>query len=129
MIKKLDPDKAYEHDMVSIRNLKLCEDSIWKPLEIISKNCLKEGIFPDEWKKSQCCTNPQKNDKQILSIYRPVSLLPVCSKIFERLIYNSIYKHITDNNLLSPSQSDFRTGGSCINQLILTISFTVLMKE
>ena len=115
--------------MVSIRILKLCEDSIWKPLEIISKNCLKEGIFPDEWKKSQCCANPQKNDKQILSIYRPVSLLPVCSKIFERLIYNSIYKHITDNNLLSPSQSDFRTGGSCINQLILTISFTVLMKE
>ena len=66
---------------------------------------------------------------QILSIYRPVSLLPVCSKIFERLIYNSIYKHITDNNLLSPNQSGFRTGGSCINQLILTISFTVLTKE
>ena len=68
--------------------------------------------------KSQCCTNPQKNDKQILSNYRPVSLLPVCSKIFERLIYNSMYKHISDNNLLSLNQSGFRTGDLCVNQLM-----------
>ena len=67
--------------------------------------------------KSQCCTDPQKNDKQILSNYRPVSLLPVWSKIFERLIYNSMYKHISENNLLSPNQSGFRTGDPCINQL------------
>ena len=75
--------------------------------------------------KSRCCTNPQrKNDKQILSNYRPVSLLPVCSKIFERLIYNSMYKHISDNNLLSPNQSGFRTGDSCINQL-LSITYDI----
>ena len=67
--------------------------------------------------KSKCCTDPQKNDKQILSNYRPVSLIQVCSKIFERLIYNSMYRHINDNNLLSPNQSGFCTGGSCINQL------------
>ena len=49
----------------------------------------------------------QKNDKEILSSYRSVSLLPVCSETFERLIYNSVYKHISDNNLLSPNQSGF----------------------
>ena len=68
--------------------------------------------------KSQCCTDPQKNDKQILSNYRPISLLPVCSKILERLIYNSMYKHISDNNILSPNQSGFRTGDLSINQLL-----------
>ena len=69
--------------------------------------------------KSQCCINPhKKNDKQILSNYRPASLLPVFSKIFERLIYNSMHKHIIDNNLLSPNQSGFRTGYSCTNQLL-----------
>ena len=51
-IKKLDPRKAHGHDMISIDMLKLCEDSIWKPLEIIFKNCLKEDIFPDELKKA-----------------------------------------------------------------------------
>ena len=38
IIKKLDPNKAHGHDMISIRMLKLCGDSIWKPLEIIFKN-------------------------------------------------------------------------------------------
>ena len=38
--------------MISMRMLKLCEDSIWKQLEIIFKNCVKEGIFPYEWKKT-----------------------------------------------------------------------------
>ena len=60
--------------------------------------------------KIQYCTNPQKKYKQILSNYRPVFLLPVCSKIFERLISNSTY--IIDNNLLLPNQSGFHTGDS-----------------
>ena len=47
IIKKLDPNKARGNDMISIRMLKLCGDSIWKPLEIIFKNFLKEGMIPD----------------------------------------------------------------------------------
>ena len=66
----------------------------------------------------------KKNDKQILSNYRPVSLLAVCSKLFECLIYNSMYKHISDNNLLLPNQSGFRTEDSCINQL-LSITYDI----
>ena len=62
--------------------------------------------------KSQYCTDPQKYYKKILSNYRPVLLLAVCSKIFERLICNSIYKHITDNSLLLTNQSGFHTGDS-----------------
>ena len=54
IIKKLDSNKAHGHELISIlkRMLKLCGDSIWKPLEIIFKNCLKEGVFPNEWKKA-----------------------------------------------------------------------------
>ena len=44
--------------------------------------------------------------------------------IFERLICNSMYKHISDNNLLSLNQSGFRTGDSCINQL-LSITYDI----
>ena len=50
--------------------------------------------------------------------YRPISLLPICSKIFEGLIYNEIFTFFTDNNLILPNQSGFRPGYSCINQLI-----------
>ena len=50
--------------------------------------------------------------------YRPISLLPICSKIFERLIYNELFTFFTDNNLISPNLSGFRPGDSYVNQLI-----------
>ena len=53
-----------------------------------------------------------------LKNYRPISLLPICGKNFERLIYNDLFTFFTDNNLISPNQSGFRPGDSCVNQLI-----------
>ena len=51
IINNLDPNKAHGHDMISIRMLKVCGEAICHPLEIIFKNCLSVGKFPDEWKK------------------------------------------------------------------------------
>ena len=45
-------------------------------------------------------------------------MLPICSKIFERIIYNNKYNHLIDSNLISQNQSGFKRGDSCINQLI-----------
>ena len=50
--------------------------------------------------------------------FRPISLLPICSKIFERLIYIEMFTFFTENNLISPNQSGFRPGDSCVNQLL-----------
>ena len=50
--------------------------------------------------------------------YRPVSLLPICGKIFERLIFNELFNFLLENNLISPNQSGFKPGDSCINQLL-----------
>ena len=50
--------------------------------------------------------------------YRPVSLLPICGKIFERLIYNSLFEFFIANELISSNQSGFKPGDSCINQLL-----------
>ena len=60
----------------------------------------------------------KKSDKQILKNYRSVSLLPICGKVFERLIYNSLFEYFIENDLISPNQSGFKPGGSCTNQLI-----------
>ena len=48
---------------------------------------------------------------------RPVSLLPICGKIFERLIYNNLLKFFIKNVLISSNQSSFKQGASCIYQL------------
>ena len=54
IICKLDHNKAHDHDMISIRMLKISGNTIVEPLFKIFKNCLKCGIFSDDWKY---CTN------------------------------------------------------------------------
>ena len=86
IISRLDPNKAHGHDMLSIQLIKLRGNSICKPLSIIFKDCLSEGKFPHEWKKANVVPVHKKENKQSLESYRPISLLSICSKIFECLI-------------------------------------------
>ena len=102
--------------MISIGMLKVCDDSIYKPLELIFKTRLRNGILPLELKKVNVVPIHKKGDKQAIKNYRPVSLLPICGKIFERLLYDSMFDFFSKNNLLSPNQSGFRPGVSCNNQ-------------
>ena len=72
--------------------LKICGDQICRPLNIIFKTCLCTGNFPLEWKKANIVLIHKKGDKETVTNYRPVSLLPICGKIFERLLYNEMLK-------------------------------------
>ena len=58
----------------------------------------------------------KKGDKQTLKNYRPVSLLPICGKILERLLINKMLKFFIENKLISSNQSGFKQSDSCINQ-------------
>ena len=53
--------------------------------------------------------------------YCPISLLPVFGKMFERVIYNSIFTYFLNNKLITPSQSGFLPGDSCTVQLLAII--------
>ena len=65
-----------------------------------------------------CSWLQNTGDKQILKNCRPVSLLPVCRKIFERLIFNELLNFLLENNLISRNQSGFKPEESCLNQLL-----------
>ena len=69
--------------------LKLSQTSNLKPLKLIFENWLTTRLFPDQWKKANVVPIRKKPDKQLIENYRPVSLLPICGKVFERLILNS----------------------------------------
>ena len=58
-----------------------------------------------------------KNRKQLVNNYHPMSPLPISSKIFEKLMFDSIFNFMIQNNLLNSCQSGFRPNDSCINQL------------
>ena len=98
--------------------LKICGDSICRPLNIIAKNFLLTGKFPLEWKKVNFVPVHKRGDKQTVINYCPVSLLPICGKILERLLYYKMLNFFLENDLISLKQSGFKPGDSCINQLL-----------
>ena len=63
----------------------------------------------------------KKVDEQLKKNYRPVSLLPVCGKLMEKLMFNSIFNFIDTRNMLSVHQSGFRPGDSRVRQLISVV--------
>ena len=82
------------------------------------QNCIDTGIFPDSWKKSNIVPVHKKEDKQLLQNYRPVYLLPILGKILEKMLFNSIFEYLQENNLLSENQSGFQPYNSCEYQLL-----------
>ena len=67
IIQNLNPNKAHGHDKISIRMLKLCIDLLCRPVELIFKDCLTNGIFPSDWEKGNIVPVHRKNDKQCLN--------------------------------------------------------------
>ena len=124
IINNLESNKAHGHNEIIIRMLKICDSSFCRPLQIIYKSCLDMGKFPQEWKKPNVVPVHKKNDKQPVKNYRPTSLLHICGKIFECILYYSLFNFLNQNDLISPDQSGFKPGDSCINQL-LSITYEI----
>ena len=70
------------------------------------------------WKKANIVPVHKKGSRQDKQNYRPISLLPVLGKIFEKIIFEKLYCHLCNNGLITPHQSGFRPGDSAINQLL-----------
>ena len=75
-------------------------------------------MFPTLWKRANILPIHKKQSRQLIKNYRPISLLPICGKIFEKLIFDNIYEHLCNNRLITTNQSGFRPGDSTINQLL-----------
>ena len=121
IIKALDPNKAHGFDNISIKMIKICSQSLILPLKIIFEHSLKKGKFRKIWKKANVVLVHKKEDKMLAKNYRPISLLLIFGKMFERLIYNSLSNYFQSNRLFTPSQSDFLPGDSCIANLLSSI--------
>ena len=72
------------------------------------------GVFPSEWKKTNIVPIHKKWDKETLENHHPVSSLPICGKILERLMFNEMFNIFIENKL-SLNQSRF------VNQVILAL--------
>ena len=118
LIRSLDKNKASGDDGISSKMLLICDDSIVLPLYLIFTNILSTGLYPDAWKAANVTPIHKKGPKYHVSNYRPISLLPVCSKLFERVVFKYLYNYLKCNNLITKNQSGFRPGDSTTNQLL-----------
>ena len=74
----------------------------------VCNTSLSQGIFPDEMKIARIIPLFKSGDKQNVSNYRPISLLPQFSKILEKIFNNRLMNFLNFNNLLYLRQYGFR---------------------
>jgi hypothetical protein len=106
------------HDNLSVKTIKSYSTELSKPLAFIFNQSMMYGIVPDDLKIAKIIPIYKCDDKKIISNYRPISVLPVFSKILERLIYNRLLNFIDQQCILSRSQYGFRKNISTAMALV-----------
>ena len=94
IIRNLDPNKSHGWENLSVRMI-----SFVVTLNLSIKGTLQEGKYSDCWKKGNVVLVHKKESKSLIKNYRPLSLLPILGKIFERLTYKDLFNHFYCNNL------------------------------
>ena len=79
---------------------------------------LQTAVFPDEWKLAKVTPIHKGDAKDNVNNYRPISVLSVVSKIFERIVYDQLYTYFNQNNLRNGMQSGFRPFHSTTSALL-----------
>ena len=124
-IRKININKAHGCDELSIKMIKLCDNTIVLPLRLVYAT-----TYPQIWKMENVLPIHKKENPQVKKNYHPISLLPICGKIFEKILFDKMYNHLCDNEILSANQSGFRPDDSTVNQLIaITHQIQVAFEE
>ena len=118
LLSKLCKSKATGLDTISARLLRECADLIADPMCSIFNQSVRSGIFPQEWKCAKVIPLFKEGNHSDLNNYRPISIVPIVAKVFERIIYDQVYGYLTENNLTSSQQSGFRSLHSTVTALL-----------
>ena len=113
---QLNSNKATGFDHIPAKLLKVSVDIIAPSLTAQINNNIATSCFPTELKTAQVIPVYKKKDPIDKANYRPVSILPALSKIFERILADQMTEFL--NDIFSPSLSAFRKGISCQSILL-----------
>ena len=80
---------------------------------------IRSGVFPHMWKHAKVIPLPKKKSQDDVNNYRPISILPIASKILEKHVSVHLYRYLSSHNLLNKRQSGFRANHSCESALTL----------
>lgn len=117
-LKSLDTTKATGTDNIGPRLLKIAASEIADSIAFICNCSIQKSIFPDKWKDAKVSPLHKNGPCDDVNNYRPISVLPILSKILERQVHISLMSYLNEHNLLHPTQSGFRSAHSCETALI-----------
>lgn len=120
-IEQLNVTKATGLDDISAKFLKLGGPALYESITNLCNLSIMTNTFPDKWKCAKVTPIPKKPNNIEPSNFRPISVLPVLSKIIEKHVHTHLYDFLTKYNLLSDRQFGFRPKHSCQTALTLMI--------
>ena len=125
IISNLDNNKATGLDGINVHALKSGSPILSYYLTHLFNLSLTTGTVPKSWKKKRVTPVFKKGDADDVNNYRPISILPVTMKIFEKVVHSQVSIFLDSSNILSDSQSGFRSSRStdtavvCVSDFIL----------
>ena len=109
------------HGGISFKVINPVIETFLPPLTYITNLSFTEGVFPFELKIAPVLPLYKNNDPMLFNNYRPISILPFFSKLFERLMYNRLIDFIEKHNLLYQYQFGFRKNHSTFTALLILL--------
>ena len=104
IIRSLKPYQANGWDDIAIRMIKICDISLVAHLKLIFESCKVQGTLPEIWKRANVVPNHNKGDKNLTTNYRPKSLLLICGKMLEKLLFDTLFNHLISTYQILISQ-------------------------
>ena len=108
IIANLEESKSYDSYDIPPKLRKLVRETISKPFAIIANSSFSQGIFPEKLKFAKVTPIHKGNSKSELGNYRAISILPLFSKILEKLVNIRIIKFLNKNKIISNINMDFK---------------------
>ena len=121
-INKLNCKKSPGYDDISVKFLQVAKQLVSKPLMLIFNKAITTGQYPDSLKIAKVIPLYKKGENTLVNNYRPISLLSLLNKIFEKMLCRRLYKFLVKHNVLYKYQFGFRKGYSTTMALIEIIN-------
>ena len=118
LLQSLSISKATGIDRIPAKVLRLAAPVISWSLASIFNTSIASKTFPIEWKVARVSALHKKGPRNIMDNYRPISILPVISKVFEKMLYNQLIEYLHRENLLTENQFGFRRFHSTASALL-----------
>ena len=118
IVSGLNNSTAFGLDNIDTFAIKLIKTEIVPALTHIINLSISTQEFPSYWKKSKIIPLHKKDDLLNPKNYRPVAIVPIFSKVLERVIFNQLLEYLTTNHLIHPNHHAYRSSHSTTTALI-----------